>query len=148
MLGSARPADGELGVNVYGLSYHFERGKAKELGFDNQVNPGLGARYRFPRESYDWFLEAGAYRDSGRNTAVVAGGGLLWKATEGLRLGGGLAYFHSQTYNDGAPFVAPVPLVAYEWRALSVNMLYFPKISGVNELNILGFWLTIWPKGF
>lgn len=139
---------GELGINVYGLSYHFERDTARELGFDNEVNPGLGLRWRMPREKFDWFLETGAYRDSGRNTAVLAGGGALWKPTEHLRLGAGLAFFYSDTYNDGDPFIAPVPLAAYEWRAVTVNMVYFPKISGVNEINTLGFWLTFWPKGF
>lgn len=138
----------ELGINLYGLSYHFERDTARELGYDNEVNPGLGARWRMPREKFDWFLETGAYHDSGRNTAVLAGGGLFWKPTERLRLGGGLAFFYSQTYNDGNPFIAPLPLVAYEWRAATANLVYFPKVSGINEINTLGFWLTLWPKAF
>lgn len=141
-------AQGELGINVYGLSYHFDRDRAKELGLDNEVNPGLGARWRVPREGFDWFVDGGAYRDSGRNTAVYAGAGLYWKVTQGLRVGGALAFFHSDTYNDGTAFIAPVPLLAYEWRALSVNMVYFPKISSVNEINTLGFWLTFWPRAF
>jgi len=145
------PAD-ELGINLYGLSYHFERDTAHELGTDNEVNPGLGVRWRMPREAFDgafdFFLEAGAYRDSGRNTAVLAGGGIFWKPTERLRLGGGLAFFHSETYNDGNPFIAPLPLLAYEWRAVTANLVYFPKVSGVNEINTLGFWLTLWPKAF
>jgi len=101
-----------------------------------------------PRQAFDWFFDAGAYRDSGRNTAVLAGGGLFWKPTEHLRLGGGLAFFHSETYNDGNPFIAPLPLLAYEWRAVTANLVYFPKVSGVNEINTLGFWLTLWPKAF
>jgi hypothetical protein len=139
---------GELGINVYGLSYHFERDKARELGYDNEVNPGLGIRWRMRRERFDWFLDAGAYRDSGRNTALLAGGGAFWKVTERLRLGGALAFFHSDTYNDGDPFIAPLPLLAYEWRAVSANFVFFPKVSGVNEINTLGFWLTFWPKAF
>src|SRR6185503_19525175 len=71
LLPGLAPAD-ELGINLYGLSYHHE------LGTDNEVNPGLGVRWRMPREAFDgafdFFLEAGAYRDSGRNTAVLAGG--------------------------------------------------------------------------
>ena len=109
------------------------------------MNPGLGARYRIPRQRFDWFLDGGAYRDSGRNTAIYAGGGALWKATDRLRLGGALVFFKSDTYNDGDPFIAPVPVVAYEWRRVSLNLVYFPKVSGVNELNTLGFWITLWP---
>jgi hypothetical protein len=130
---------------VYGLSYHFERGRAEELGFDNEGNPGLGLRYRMNRERFDWFLDGGAYRDSGRNTAQYAGAGAFWKPAGGLRLGGALAFFHSDTYNDGDAFIAPVPLVAWEWRHVTLNMVYFPRISGVNEINTLGFWITLWP---
>jgi hypothetical protein len=149
LLGSSGlPHAGELGVNVYGLSYHFERERAEELGTDNEVNPGLGARWRMPREQFDWFLDGGVYRDSGRNTAVYAGGGAFWKPTEHLRLGGALAFFHSDIYNDGDAFIAPLPVVAYEWRTVTLNVVYFPKVSNVNDINTLGFWLTFWPKGF
>lgn len=95
--GPAFAGAGELGVNLYGLSYHFERGRARELGFDNEVNPGLGLRYRMPRERFDWFLDGGVYRDSGRNSAKYAGAGVFWKPAGGLRLGGALALFHSDT---------------------------------------------------
>lgn len=140
-------AQGELGINVYGLSYHFERDEAKRLGYDSE-NPGLGARWRMAGQDLDWFLDGGAYRDSGRNTAVYAGGGFLWKPTRRLRLGGALAAFHSNTYNRGDPFIAPVPIAAYEWRALTVNMMYSPRFGAVNDINTLGFWITVWPKGF
>ena len=31
---------------------------------------------------------------------------------------------------------------------MTANMVYFPKVSGINEINTLGFWLTFWPKAF
>src|SRR5206468_3340584 len=66
-------AAGEFGVNLYGASYHFERSRAKALGLDNEFNPGLGVRYRDKlAERWDWFIDAGAYRDSGRKTALDA----------------------------------------------------------------------------
>lgn len=134
---------GDFGLNVYGASYHFERGRAKQLGLDNEINPGLGLRYRERiDERFDWFADAGFYRDSGRNTALVAGPGVLWKATQGLRLGGAAAFFHSKSYNGGRAFVAPVPVAAYEWKAVTLNVTYFPRISSFNEINTLGFWLT------
>ena len=140
---------GELGINVYGLSYHFERDRAERLGYDNEVNPGLGMRYRAPlNERWDWFFDAGAYRDSGRNTALVIGPGAFWKATEGWRLGGAVAFFDSDTYNRGRSFVAPLPVVAYEWRAVTLNMVYIPKVGDLNSINTLGFWVTFWPRGF
>ncbi len=147
--GCACAQGGEAGLNIFGLSYHFERDKAKELGHDNEINPGIGLRYRFPGgQDFDWFGDGGVYRDSARNTAVYAGGGVLWKLTDNLRVGGALSFFYSDTYNQGDPFIAPIPLLVYDWRAVSFNMVYFPKISGVNELNTLGFWLTFWPKRY
>jgi hypothetical protein len=140
---------GDFGVNLYGASYHFERGRAKELGLDNEFNPGLGVRYRDRlNERFDWFVDAGFYRDSGRNTAIVAGPGALWRAGEGLRLGGALAYFRSDSYNAGRAFIAPIPVAAYDWRAVTLNVTYFPKVSHFNDINTLGFWVTVWPKNW
>ena len=140
---------GDFGVNVYGLSYHFERSEARRLGFDNELNPGLGVRYRAPvNASFDWFADVGAYRDSGRNTALLAGPGVFWKPTGGLRLGGAVVFFNSDSYNRGKAFIAPVPVAAYEWRQVTLNVTYFPKVSNFNEINTLGFWLTFWPKEF
>jgi hypothetical protein len=139
---------GEFGVNVYGLSHHFERDRAKALGLDNEFNPGLGVRYRAPlSERTDWFVDAGVYRDSGRNTTLVAGPGVLWKVAGGIRLGGALAFFDSKSYNGGHAFISPIPIAAYEWRAATLNVAYFPKISNFNDINTLGFWVTVWPKG-
>lgn len=138
---------GDMGINLYGLSYHFERARAKEYNLGNEFNPGLGARYRVTlNQSFDGFADAGFYHDSGRNTALVAGTGLFWKATEGLRLGGALAFFHSKTYNEGRAFVAPLPLAAYEWRAVTFNVAYVPRIGNVSVVNVLDFWLTFFPE--
>jgi hypothetical protein len=145
LLASPCAAQGQLGVNVYGFSYHLERERARKAGFDNEMNPGLGLRYRVPRAQFDWFADGGAYRDSKRNTATYAGGGALWKPSERLRLGGALAVVHSDTYNQGDPFIAPLPLVAYEWRRVTLNLVYFPKLGGINDISTLGFWVTLWP---
>ncbi len=111
----ALSAHAELGINVYGLSYHLDQDKAKELGVDNQVNPGLGVR-----------------------------GGALWHATERVRLGGALALLNSKTYNGGKSFIAPLPVAAYEWGRVTLNAVYMPKVHEVNDINTFGFWLTVW----
>src|SRR5258706_12684889 len=103
---------GDIGVNLYGLSYHFERARAKERNLGNEFNPGLGVRYRTElNESFDGFADAGAYHDSGRNTAAVAGVRLFLKATGGLPRGGRLAFFPTQTYNEGRAFCPPLPML-------------------------------------
>jgi len=138
-------ASADIGLNLYGASYHFDRDKAKELGLTHEFNPGLGLRWR-KSHSADWdlFADAGFYRDSKANTALLAGGGGLWHATAGLRLGGALVLLKSDPYNDGKAFVAPAPVAAYEWRRVTFNVVYFPKWRDVNRTNQLGFWLTVW----
>jgi hypothetical protein len=145
LLPASAKAQQTLGVNLYGLSYHLDRERAREIGVDNEINPGLGVRYRVPHsERLQWIFDAGAYRDSGRNTALLAGAGALWRVSPGWRLGGALVVLDSDTYNEGKTFVAPVPLAAYEFRAAALNFVYLPKVSDLNEVATLGFWATIW----
>jgi hypothetical protein len=139
-------AQSRFGINIYGASYHFERERAEELGLDNEFNPGLGVRYRVPyTERIDWAFDVGIYRDSARETAAVVGAAGLWKATEHLRLGLALALFKSETYNNGDLALAPVPLAAWEWSWLTINMAYAPRIGELNKVSTLSFWLTYWP---
>ena len=139
--------DASWGVNLYGLSYHFDQDKAKQIGTDNQFNPGLGVRYRRPiNQSFDFFTDVGFYRDSGRNTAALAGAGAFWRATGRLRLGGALVAFKSDTYNRGDAFIAPLPVAALDFDRVSFNMVYMPKVSNFNLINTLGFWATVWLK--
>ena len=141
----ASSARADIGINVYGASYHFDRDKAKELGLTHEFNPGIGIRWRREwSEAWDLFADAGFYRDSAANTAMLFGGGGLWHATDHLRLGGGLVALKSPTYNGNAAFIAPAPVVAYEGRRMTFNVVYFPKWQDVNRTNQLGFWLTFW----
>ena len=136
-------AQGELGINVYGLSYHLE-----DTPKDNGVNPGLGLRWRAPAGDprFDWIAEAGAYYDSGRNTALFAGGGIYWHLNERLHVGAIAALGQSDSYNGGDPFVAPIPFLAWDWRSLTFNFAYFPKIGNTIDSHTLAFWLTFWPR--
>jgi hypothetical protein len=140
----APAARAELGLNIYGASYHFDRDKARERGLTHEVNPGLGLRWRAAHEMVDVFADAGVYRDSAAHTAKIAGAGALWHAGDHLRLGGALALFKSETYNHGDAFIAPVPLAAYELRRVTFNLVYFPKWRDTNPTNQVGAWVTIW----
>jgi hypothetical protein len=135
-------ARADMGINLYGASYHFDRDKAREKGLTHEVNPGLGVRWR-PKDSI-LFADAGIYRDSAAHTAKIAGAGALWHAGEHLRLGGALALFKSETYNFGRAFIAPLPLAAYEMRRATFNVVYFPKWRDTNPTNQIGIWVTLW----
>ncbi|HXU42023.1 MAG TPA: hypothetical protein VN675_06850 [Burkholderiales bacterium] len=140
----ALPVRADVGINLYGLSWHLNADKAHAQGMDNWFNPGLGLRYRVPGERFDYFLDAGFYRDSARNTAVLAGGAAYWRATEHARLGLALVVFNSKTYNDGKTFVTPLPLFGWEFGPAMLNVMWSPRVREINEVNTLGFWLTYW----
>jgi len=136
----------EVGVDVFGLSYHFDRNEAQALGVDNSVNPGLGFRYRFAEWSrWTFDAQAGVFRDSGRNTAVYGGVSALWNVAGGLQVGGALAVLNSRTYNDGDAFITVLPLAAYDFGPVTLNVTFFPKIARYNDVATLGFWITLWP---
>jgi hypothetical protein len=136
-----------LGISFFGLSYHFDRDRARAVGIDSGFNPGLGVRYRFAqRDRWRFEVEAAAYYDSGRNSATVAGVAALWHVGRGLHAGGALALFNSPTYNNGRAFVAPIPLLAYDWGPVTLNATFVPKFERYNDVATLGFWVTFWPK--
>lgn len=138
-------AAADLGINVYGLSYHFNRTRAEKQGFTNPFNTGLGLRYRISQdERIAWIADAGAYHDSGRNTGVVAGVGALWRVAGGWQAGAALSGFKSDSYNRGRAFVAPVPIAAYDFGRVTVNFVFTPRRSKVNEVATLAAWVTWW----
>lgn len=145
---AAADADtGALGISFFGLSYHFNRDQARAAGVDNTVNPGLGVRYRFAqRDRWSFDVEAAAYYDSGRNTAVVGGVAALWHVGRGFHAGGALAFFNSPSYNNGRAFVVPIPLVAYDWGRVTLNATFVPKMERYNDVATIGVWVTFWPK--
>jgi Antimicrobial peptide resistance and lipid A acylation protein PagP len=136
---------GDWGVNVYGLSYHWDRSLAKQKGRDNEFNPGLGFRYHMGSWlKADGIIDAGAYHDSARNTAVYAGAGLLWPLDKNkhFNAGIGLVAFHSDTYNDGDPFITPAPLFSLSFEKFSINLTHFPKINSINPFNTTALYFT------
>jgi hypothetical protein len=143
LCGSASAAD--WGVNVYGLSYHWDRNLAERNDWDNEFNPGLGLRYRMGHWlRADAILDGGAYYDSGRNTAVYAGAGLLWPLDRSRRvhLGAVLTAFHSDTYNRGDAFVAPIPLLTVRFDPVTLNFTHFPKIGDFNDIHTTALFFT------
>lgn len=139
-------AGGGWGLNLYGLSYHWERDVARANGWDNEFNPGLGLRYQGDAWGPgEWFLDAGAYRDSGRDTALYAGAGWQAALDDARRwwLGGALVAFSSDTYNRGEAFIAPVPLLSWRLPRVTLNLTHFPKFDDFNEVNTTALFVTL-----
>lgn len=66
-LAAAAAQASDWSINVYGLSYHWDRDLAEQNDWDNEFNPGLGFRYRM-----GIWLKADAIIDAGaRSESVV-----------------------------------------------------------------------------
>jgi len=88
------------------------------------------------------YSEFGAYRDSGGTTAKFADIGYQWRFSN-FRIGGALAIARSPTYHDGHTFIAPIPVVSYDFGRVMLNAVYFHKVRGMNEIAAFGAYLTI-----
>ena len=128
---------------MYGFAYHPDREGVRRAHLDNEVNPGLGLRYDFHSDRLGVaFVEAGFYRDSGRNIASLAGPGYQFKLGERWRLGAALPLIYSRTYNHGRAFIAPIPLVTYDVGPVKLNAVYAPR-TDQNRFAVFGFYLSI-----
>jgi hypothetical protein len=133
-----------LDLNVYGLSYHPDRGAVHRKNLDNQVNPGLGLHYQLvDYERGTMFVEIGAFEDSGRNWAKFAALGYQFKVGSQWKMGAALAVMNSKTYNGGTTFVAMIPLITYDFGRIKLNGTYLPRLPGYNEIAAFAFYFSI-----
>ncbi len=130
-------------ANIYGLAYHFERAEAKRIGASNEVNPGLGIRRElYTQGAHHIYGEAGIYYDSGRRWAKTADVTWQYELIGGLRGGIGAFFFYTPTYNRGKAFVAPVPVMSYDFGPAVLSVAYAPKYQDKNVINTLGAFVS------
>jgi hypothetical protein len=111
---------------------------------DNELNLGLGLNYAVHEDERGiGFVEAGFYRDSGRHLAKIAGMGYQYKLGPRWRLGGALVGVHSQTYNHGSAFIAPLPILTYDLGAVTLNAIYVPRYGDYNRFAVFGFYFSL-----
>jgi hypothetical protein len=133
-----------LNLHVYGVSYHTDREGSRRAGLNNELNPGLGLNYILHEDERGIrFVEAGFYQDSGRHVAKLAGVGYQYKLYQQWRLGGALALMQSHTYNHGRAFVAPLPILTYDFGRAKVNALYVPRYGDYNQFAVFGLYLSV-----
>lgn len=131
-------------LHVYGLSLHPDRDGTRRRNVANEFNPGLGLAYEFHNDARGAaFVVAGFYEDSGRNWARLAGPAYQFKLGDQWRVGGGLILMQSQTYNRGDAFVAPIPLVTYDFGMVKLNAIYAPRYRQYNQFAVFGLYLSI-----
>jgi hypothetical protein len=140
--GTARPSD--LFLDVYGLSHHTDRSGVRAAHLDNEVNPGLGLGYEFSADARGiGFVEAGVYEDSGRHWTAIAGPGYQFRLGERWLPGVVLLFFDSRTYNHGRPFIAPIPMLGYDFGSFRLNAVYAPRVADYNEFAVFGFYVSV-----
>jgi hypothetical protein len=106
-------------------SAHFDR--SKNLRNDN---PGLSVEYQFAE---DHSISGGSYINS--NGLRTRYGAYAWRplrtqvAGLDLRAGVALGVFDGYPYyRDGAPFIAPLPVIGIEGERFGVNLIVIPTI--------------------
>lgn len=140
-----RPANSrlQLNLNVFGLSYHTDRAGTRDRHLDNELNIGLGLNYEFHNNALGVAtLQTGFFKDSGRNWTTIAGAGYQYKLGERWRLGADLLAIHSQTYNNGRGFIAPIPRVTYDFGPVKVNVVYVPRYQDYNRFAVFGLYFS------
>jgi len=133
-----------VSVQVYAFSHHTDRQGVHSDGLDNEVNSGVGLNYAFHTDARGvGFVEAGFYRDSGENTATLAGIGYQYKLGKYWRLGGALVGMQSETYNGGKFFVAPLPILTFDFGTVKLNTMYVPSYGDYNKYAVYGFYFSL-----
>lgn len=141
-----RPADrgSNFNLHIYGYSYHPDREGVRRNKLDNEINGGLGLNYVLHEDARGArFVEAGFYKDSGYNWAKLAGLGYQFKLGERWRLGGALVGVQSTTYNNGKFFIAPLPILTYDFGTVKLNAIYAPRYEEYNQFDVFGFYVSI-----
>lgn len=141
---AVRPAAaGEIGVNLFGVSYHYDAREYREgdtLKEYNQTNPGAGIQYVLnPSAHGRWFAESGKFRDSKSNAAFYAGLGWKYFPVSAIGVGAALVYLHSETY--GVP-VAPLPVISARVGAASLNATWIPALDA-GESGAIAVYATV-----
>jgi len=130
----------KINILIYGLSYHPDKRNKQ----DNEQNWGLGVNYEFFENTQGaGFVEAGVYRDSGSNLAKYAGAGYQFKFGKRWRIGAMLVGVQSQTYHEGRLFMAPIPVVTYDFGIVKLNAIYIPRYREYNQYAAFGLMFSI-----
>lgn len=134
---------GEIGINVYGLSYHPNRKDSRGKAL-NELNPGLGLNYIIYEKPRNIFqFDAGIFKNSGRETAKYIGAAYRYKFGRGFSGGGEFVYFHSSTYNNGDATFGVFPMASYRRNPFSFTLLYLPRYKNINRNTAFGLYGTI-----
>lgn len=143
LLTSAATA-GELGINVFGLSYHLDRQDDRGNRF-NEFNYGLGLNYTFYEDGRSrYYVEGSVYHDSFRNTARYGAVGYDYRLFDQLYFGLIVGLINSEAVSPSGSIVGAVPMLRYRYHWATVSLVHLPKFPGINAYPSFATYLTFW----
>jgi len=132
----------EIGINLYGLSYHIQRETSDNKDF-NELNYGIGMRYSLNKDKrMELFIDSGFFKDSSAKLAKYMGFGLQFSLFNTFNIGFLGLIYQSKMINQGAPIVGAVPLISFSFKNICINSIIIPKIKNLVDYDSIGFYLT------
>jgi len=151
----SNPESRELGINVYGLSLHYQsdfyvdNGQRKKW---NEYNRGGGLQYIFSETKWHlFFTEGGIFEDSFENTTKYIAVGYRLKFTDSFSAGGAMVIFDTKSDYES---VTPLPMISYRFktvpflRNVALNITWLPDVDRRNKDSALAGYLTFYVKKF
>ncbi len=137
---------GELGVNLYGLSYHLDRRDVTGYRF-NERNPGIGATFTIhEKQRSRYYVEAGIMEDSYRRAAKYVTFGYGYRIVKGLSIGVLCGVYDSRSVAESAVLVA-APKVSYRYRDVEMHLVHLPEFPGINPYPSFALYATLYVWG-
>ncbi len=143
---SAISYSAELGINLYGLSYHLDRRDVTGYRF-NERNPGVGATLTIhEKQRSHYYIEAGIMEDSYRRAAKYVTFGYGYRIVKGLSIGVLCGIYDSRSVAESAVLVA-APKVAYRYRDVELHLVHLPEFPGINPYPSFALYATLYVWG-
>ena len=137
-------AEENYSLVINGLSKHFDVNQDTYPNGLNEKNLGLGAEYDFnktEKQKIQWVLNGGFYKDSLDSTALYFGGAGLVNIFnyDSFHLNAGIevSFFYSKEYNQGNPFIAPLPIINIGNEKYSLNITAIPRVQQIIDAGVI-----------
>jgi len=129
-------------VNFYGFSYHPDQADSNGNHFHGW-NPGLGAQYTFlHHDRHRLLMDGGIYHNSSAHRSEYISAGYRLRVIYGFEFGPMVALYHSPDQNSGKAFIAPLLVLAYHYKRITMQVVPVPKYKDVNRNAAVGMYFT------
>lgn len=116
-------ADDRFWLHTGALTYHFDRDADR-----NGNNLGIGAEYRFTEKHW---IGGGVFRNSYRDVSPYLGYAYVPWRWNNVLLGGSIGVVSNYESDDRRPTLFMLPVIAYDWKHVGVNILLVPFTNGL-----------------